>query len=159
VYQDYQNVGLTEESIGVLQLALEHPKGKSSHPFLSYNLGYCLDILGKTDEARQAFSRARDSNSDMVFPHRSETLAVLQTALKYNPQDDRALYYLGNLLYSMKRYAEAQKAWQASVKLNPGFSVAQRNLGLASWKQDKDLERAIGYYEKALSANNGDYRL
>jgi tetratricopeptide (TPR) repeat protein len=159
VYQDYQNVGLIEESLGVLWLTLEHPRGKSSHPLLSYNLGYCLDILGRTNEARQAFSRARDSNSDMVFPHRSETLVVLQTALKYNPQDDRALYYLGNLLYSKKRYAEAQKAWEASVKLNPGFSVAQRNLGLASWKQDKDLERAIGYYEKALAANNGDYRL
>jgi tetratricopeptide (TPR) repeat protein len=159
VYQDYQNVGLIEESIGVLRLALEHPRGKSSHPLLSYNLGYCLDILGKTDEARQTFLRARDSNSAMVFPHRSETLAVLQTALKYNPQDDRALYYLGNLLYSKKRYAEAQKAWEVSVKLNPGFSVAQRNLGFASWKQDKDLEKAISYYEKAVAADNGDYRL
>jgi tetratricopeptide (TPR) repeat protein len=159
VYQDYENVGLIEESIGVLQLALEHSKGKASDPFLSYNLVYCLDILGKTDESRRAFLRAKESNSDTVFPHRSETLAVLQTVLKHNPQDDRALYYLGNLLYSKKRYAEAQNAWEASVKLNPGFSVAQRNLGFASWKQDKDLERAISYYEKAIAANNGDYRL
>jgi hypothetical protein len=55
VYQDYQNVGLIDESVGVLQLALDQPQGKSSHPLVYYNLGYCLDILRKTDEARQRF--------------------------------------------------------------------------------------------------------
>jgi tetratricopeptide (TPR) repeat protein len=159
VYQDYQNVGLIDESVGVLQLALDQPQGKSSHPLVYYNLGYCLDILGKTDEARRAFSRASESISDTVFPHRLETLAVLQTALKYDPRDDKALYYLGNLLYSKKRHVEARKAWEASVGLNPRFSVALRNLGYASWKEDQDLRKAVDYYEKAIAANNTDYRL
>jgi len=159
VHQDYRNLGLIEESMGVLQLALEPSKGRTVHPFLLYNLGYCLDTLGKTDEARGMFLQAKESNGDAVFPHRSETFSVLQTALKYDPRDDKAFYYLGNLLYSKKRYAEAQKAWEASVELNPGFSVAQRNLGFACWKQGQDLKRAAGYYEKAVAANKEDYRL
>src|SRR5262249_10355050 len=153
VHQDYQNLDLIEEGLGVLRLALEQPRGKDPHPLLSYNLGYCLDILGKSDEARREFDRARECKGDYVFPHRLDTLAVLQTALKYNPQDDKALYYLGNLLYSKKRFAEAQKAWETSAKLNPGFSVVQRNLGYSSWKQDQDLQKAIGYYENAITAN------
>jgi len=159
VHQDYQNLGLIEESLGVLRLALGGPKGKGVHPLLLYHLGYCLDLAGRTEEARREFSEARKSDAKYVFPHRLESLTVLQTALKYDPKDDKALYYLGNLLYSKKRYAEAQKAWETSVALNPGFSVAQRNLGVASWKQDHDLQKATGYYEKAVSANKDDYRL
>jgi tetratricopeptide (TPR) repeat protein len=159
VHQDYQNLDLIEEALGVLRLALEQPRGKAPHPLLYYNLGYCLDILGKSDEARREFDRARECNIDYVFPHRLEAVAVLHTALKYNPQDDKALYYLGNLLYSKKRFTEAQQAWEASARLNPDFSVVQRNLGYASWKQDHDLQKAVVYYEKAIRANNTDYRL
>ena len=159
VYQDYQNVGLIQESMGVLRLALEQPRKATAHPLLHYNLGYCLDLLGKSDEARKEFDRAKQCNRDYVFPHRLETLAVLRSALKYNPQDDKALYYMGNLLYSKKRYAEATGAWDASAKLNPSFSVVQRNLGYSSWKEDQDLQKAIDYYEKAITASNTDYRL
>ena len=159
VHQDYQNLDLIEEALGVLRLALEQPRGKAPHPLLYYNLGCCLDILGKSDEARREFDRARECNIDYVFPHRLEAVAVFHTALKYNPQDHKALYYLGNLLYSKKRFAEAQQAWEASARLNPGLSVVQRNLGYASWKQDHDLQKAVVYYEKAITANNTDYRL
>jgi tetratricopeptide (TPR) repeat protein len=159
VHQDYQNLGLIEESLGLLRLAVDRPKEKRVHPLLLYHLGYCLDLLGRTEEARREFSEARKADSEYGFPHRLESLAVLQTALKYDPQDDKALYYVGNLLYSRKRYAEAQKAWESSVVLNPAYSVAQRNLGFASWKQDHDLEKAARHYEKAVSANKDDYRL
>ena len=36
---------------------------------------------------------------DYCFPFRLETVKVLNTALKYNPGDAKAYYYMGNLLY------------------------------------------------------------
>src|SRR5207244_2375 len=113
----------------------------------------------KTTEAGRQFELARHAKSDYVFPHRLESVSVLKTALKYLPGDDKAHYYLGNLLYAKKRYAEGTKAWEASVDINPDFSVAQRNLGYAYWKQDHNLEKAIQHYELAIKANKEDYRL
>jgi tetratricopeptide (TPR) repeat protein len=159
VQQDYQDAGLVDESIGVLRLALARTGETSIHPFITYTLGFYLDLQGKTTEAGKQFELARQARSDYVFPHRLESIAVLKTALKYNPRDDKAHYYLGNLLYAKKRYAEGMKAWEASLGINPNFAVAQRNLGYAYWKQDHNLERAVQHYEMAIKANNEDYRL
>jgi len=56
-------------------------------------------------------------SQDYVFPHRTEEIEILKTAIKYNPDDFKARYYLGNLYYYKGRTDEAIQEWLMSVKL------------------------------------------
>lgn len=84
---------------------------------------------------------------------------MLRAALANNPPDARAHYYLGNLLYDKKRYGEAIREWEASVKLEPSFAVPWRNLGIAYFNVRKDADAALAAYENAFNANPSDARL
>jgi tetratricopeptide (TPR) repeat protein len=86
-------------------------------------------------------------------------MQVLQAVLKANPQDAHAHYYLGNLLYDKKHYASAVNHWKLCTQLKPGFAIPWRNLALAAYNLDHDLEQALIYIEKAYSANPNDPRI
>src|SRR5262249_25158551 len=81
-----------------------------------------------------------------------EMVAVLRRAMEANPQDARAPYYLGNLLFDWQP-DEAVGLWEKSVALAPNFSIVWRNLAQASAHKPDDVSRskAIGYLEKAGS--------
>jgi tetratricopeptide (TPR) repeat protein len=89
---------------------------------------------------------------DYVFAFQNEEIDVLQSAMKANPRDARAPYYLGNLLYDWQP-EEATKMWQASAALDPRFSVVHRNLATAYMhqKSGSDINAAVAEMEKAVS--------
>jgi tetratricopeptide (TPR) repeat protein len=76
---------------------------------------------------------------------------VLQRAIKANPSDARAPYYLGNLLFDWQP-DEASRLWESSTSLDPQFAISWRNLAQAySHKPgDEARNKAIGYLEKAI---------
>jgi tetratricopeptide (TPR) repeat protein len=86
-------------------------------------------------------------------------MIVLQAVLSAKPSDARAHYYLGNPFYDKKRYDEAIREWEASVKLEPSFAIPWRNLGIAYFNVLKDAARALAAYENAFKANSADARL
>jgi tetratricopeptide (TPR) repeat protein len=88
-----------------------------------------------------------------------EEIAILESAMRANPQDARAPYYLGNLLYDRRRHEEAIGLWERAAQLDPGFSIAWRNLGIAYFNIRRKGARARQAYEKALRANPRDARL
>jgi tetratricopeptide (TPR) repeat protein len=57
--------------------------------------------------------------SDYCFPSRLEEIAILESAMRANPSDARAPYYLGNLLYDRRRHVEAIRHWEKAAKLDP----------------------------------------
>jgi tetratricopeptide (TPR) repeat protein len=74
-------------------------------------------------------------------------------ALKYDPADSKAAYYLGNLLYD-KQPGKAIEYWELAVKNNPSLGIAWRNLGYWGYSQySKDLQKAIKAYENAFAAD------
>jgi tetratricopeptide (TPR) repeat protein len=79
-------------------------------------------------------------------------VAILRRAIEANPQDARAPYYLGNLLFDWQP-EEAVASWEKSVALAPNFSIAWRNLAqaFAHKSDDASRSRAIGYLEKAVA--------
>ena len=89
---------------------------------------------------------------DYVFPFQNEVIDVLRAAIKANPRDARAPYYLGNLLYDWQP-EEAAKLWEASAALDPSFAIVHRNLATAYTHQKPapDINRAIAELEKAVS--------
>ena len=83
------------------------------------------------------------------FPSRLESIAVLRDAMKHNPKDAMAGYYLGNFLYE-KQPEAAIKEWEKSVSLGANFATLHRNLGLAYDRTEKNIPKAITSYKKAM---------
>ena len=84
---------------------------------------------------------------------------ILQNAVQVAPNDAKAFYYLGNLLYDKKRYEEAIQNWEQSCQLDADFSIAWRNLGIAYCNVRRDPGKAAACYRQAFAANPGDSRI
>ena len=89
---------------------------------------------------------------DYCFPARLEEIAILEAAVRENPRDARAPYYLGNLLYDRRRHEEAIRLWEHSAKLDPGFSVVWRNLGIGYFNVRRRSAKAKAAYDAAGKA-------
>ncbi len=96
---------------------------------------------------------------DYCFPSRLEEIAILETAIRANPKDARAPYYLGNLFYDRRRHDEAIRLWEKSAKLDANFSIVWRNLGIGYFNFSKKPAKACVAYDKAFKANPSDARL
>lgn len=145
----YLNDGLYPEAEDVLL------RYNSKDPFVDYYLGYIADKAGKRELAQQHFTAASSQAIDYVFPFRLEEIKILKTALKYNVNDSRAYYYLGNILYD-KQPAKAIEYWEQAVNADPGFAMAHRNLGWGYRYYSEDFSKAIASYEKAMSVEKNE---
>ena len=153
---DYAMAGLDEDATHLLELAASLP---SLHPMVAYTLSFLARRSGRQDEAVAWAQRAAAAPPDYCFPWRLEEMLILQDAMLADPQDGRAAYYLANLFYDKKRYREAVDLWKKAVACEPGFSIPWRNLGLAAYNQDRDIDQALTYFDRAVAANPSDARL
>jgi tetratricopeptide (TPR) repeat protein len=147
-------------------------KGKTStSPLIFYHLAYYAGKLGKSGEAIRYAQLAAQMSPDYCFPSLLESDKALRYAQKINPQDARAPYYLGNLLYDKKRYHEAIEQWEWSLTLSAGEivdsgsgqknyrAILQRNLGMAYFNIEKNPHKALLSYQAACQLNPNDARL
>jgi len=128
-------------------------------PLVHYTLGWLYERAGMDSSAIKEFKRAAACAPDYCFPARLEEIAVLEAAMRVNPADARAPYYLGNLLYDRRRHVEAIRLWERSAKLHPEFSIVWRNLGIGRFNILKKPAQARAAYERAFKANLDDARL
>ena len=150
---EYLNAGLWQDGTDVLlQMIAAAPDKAKVHPMAYYYLGSFAEKLGQTPKASEYDKLAMTMPPDYVFPFQSEVIDVLRTAIKANPRDARAPYYLGNLLYDWQP-EEAARLWATSAALDPSFAIVHRNLATAyaHQKPAADLNRAIAELEKAVS--------
>ncbi len=155
---DYSSCGLYEEAVGVMQRLANEDKKADFHPLLQYGLGYFFHQLGKPADAREHLLRAAALPLDYCFPFRLESIPILRWAARENPQDARAHYYLGNLLFDRQPDA-AVAEWEKSVGLDDSLASAHRNLGIAYSRLKNDLPRAVGCLETAVARDPLDARL
>jgi tetratricopeptide (TPR) repeat protein len=153
---DYANAGLYAEASQVLERAI----AKGSHyPIVYYALGYFSNQMGKTAEGSDWHLQAARQPVNLCFPVRQEEMIVLQAAWLANPEDGRAPYYLGNLLYDKKQYEQAIEVWRAATRLEEALAIPWRNLGIAYFNKRGDKQASRECYEKAFAANPHDSRL
>ena len=145
----YLNDGLFAEAEDILR------RFKGKNQMVSYYLGYIQDKNGNKTEAAKYFKAASDQSVDYGFPFRLEDVKVLNLASKYNPDDAKPLYYLGNLLYD-KQPQKAIEYWENAVKRDPSLAIAWRNLGWGYYQYSHDLAKAISAYEKAFAVKKDD---
>jgi len=157
---DYAEAGLWREAIDLLQRHLAvFSKQQEPYPMVLYSLGYFYDKSGERDKAREYCKQAAQACADYCFPARIEEMLVLQSAIRTNPSDSKAPYYLGNLLYDKWQREEAIRLWECSCQIDPQFSIPWRNLGIAWFNVRKNPGRALECYEKAFQAEPSDARL
>jgi len=128
-------------------------------PLVEYTLGWLEDKRGNRKTALKHFKRAASLPPDYCFPSRLEDIAVLESAMRANPRDARAPYYLGNLLYDRRRHQEAIRLWEHSARLDAGFSIVWRNLGIGYFNILNQPAKSRKAYDKAVRANPADARL
>ncbi len=150
---EYANAGLWRDGTAVLSQMVEAAPDKSGiSPMVYYYLGYFAEKLGQEQEASEYYRLAAKIPPDYVFPFQYEAINVLRQAMKANPRDARAPYYLGNLLFDWQP-EEAVRLWEKSVSLDDTFPIAHRNLAVAYSRQESGnaLDKAITSLEKAVS--------
>jgi tetratricopeptide (TPR) repeat protein len=153
---DYIQLGLYSRAIEFLQLTAA---SEMQDPLLNYYLGYAQQQLGNNEDALAFYQIAAKADSSYCFPNRLFDILVLQEAGKHNPEDAKALYYLGNLFYDKQQYELAIGYWESSAAIDPSFATVHRNLGLAYYNKRKDPAAALTAYEKAFHLNKLDARV
>jgi tetratricopeptide (TPR) repeat protein len=151
---DYGNGGFYHEAIDILS-RLE--KNRVQFPMIYYLMGYYHSLLGDEEREGRYYALASHKPHNYCFPFRDEEAQALHGALRYEPGDAMALYYLGNLYYELQPDKAIQQ-WQQSRELKKDFYITQRNLAWAS-AQKNDLVKAVGYYKEAFSSHKEDLRL
>jgi len=155
---DYLVNGLYEEALEVVEVALKSQiETLSSYPILLYYAAWLNHRTGHTDLAESYNTQAGKSSTDYVFPFRFETLRILKAAVEKHPDDARAWYYMGNILYDHQP-AKAMACWTKSVEKDPELAIAHRNLGWGSYRHEDDIKEAILHYEEAMAAKQDDPR-
>lgn len=128
-------------------------------PLVQYTLGWLQQQLGDPDAARASFQAAAALPSDYCFPARLEEIAILEAAMQANPDDAKAPYYLGNLLYDRRRHRDAIRLWERSARRDGSFSIVWRNLGIGYFNCLQAADKARTAYRRACQANPQDARL
>ncbi len=155
---DLANAGLLKDAIAVLQSADPTPTD-GSEPITLYTLAHFHAKLGMAEQAAELYRRAAGACPDYCFPARLDEMIILEAAVRANPGDGRAAYYLGNLYYDRRRHEEAICQWECAVRLDPDFPIAWRNLGIARFNVRRDAQGARGAFERAFAANPLDARV
>ena len=161
---DFARAGCFAEAIGLLQGSVANSKDLPDQswgvmPLIRYTLGWLEQKRGDDKAALKHFKQAASLAPDYCFPARLEEIAILQAAMLANPRDAKAPYYLGNLFYDRRRHQEAIQLWERSAKLDAGFSIAWRNLGIGYFNICRQPAKARAAYDRAFKANPDDDRL
>ena len=150
---EYFNAGLWSDGTEILSQAIAAaPDPSRIQPMLYYYLGYFAEKMSQPKKAAEDYALASKLPPDYVFPFQYEAVEVLHAAMKANPEDAHAPFYLGNLLFDSQP-DEAIALWQASAALDPSNAIVHRNLGVA-WSHCKSgnlLDKAIAQLELAVS--------
>jgi tetratricopeptide (TPR) repeat protein len=155
---DLLRCGLLEDALRVLSKSQIEKKDGSS-PILRYVLARVYALLGHEKESADAYRRAAAADADYVFPSRLEEALLLEEAIKQNPLDARAPYYLGNLLYDRRRHEDAIRYWERSAELDPAFATTWRNLGFAYYNVRGDMKKARETFARARKLAPTDARI
>lgn len=153
---DYANCGLWDEAIGVLSRMDDAGESKgAASPMVYYFLGYFHEQIGNKEVTAKYYRLGSKAKADYCFPFRQEADDVLRRALHFNPQDARAHYYLGNLLYE-RQPGNAIKEWKTARDLEATLATVHRNLGLAYARIEGNPQKGIASLEKAFACDRND---
>lgn len=149
---DYMQYGLYEKAVEILSNC------KSSNPLVEYYKGYAEYHLKNIDSAKECYIKAELMSSDYVFPNAVEEMLILKNAVGVLKEAPMASYYLGNLIYDKKQYEKAAECWERAAQLKPDFAMPYRNLSIAYYNKQKDVEKALNAIKRACELESDNSR-
>jgi len=155
---DLLRAGLLDEVLPLLTAPMEKATDGAA-TLLLYLHADVLQRLNRREESKDMYRLAAAASPAYVFPSRLEELVMLQSAIRQNPHDASAPYYLGNLLYDRKRHTEAIELWELAASLGLGYSVLWRNLGFGYFNILHDADRARAAFLRARELAPHDARI
>lgn len=155
---DYAGCGLFKDAIEVLNRIVQDSLS-DVYPMVHYALGYLHERLGTSNVAAIYRKAGNGAISSYCFPNSLFDLAVLESAIVANENDDKAHYYLANWFYDKKRSVDAILHWEASRAVRDDFPTVHRNLALAYFNKRGDADAALVSLEKAFACETGDARV
>ncbi|MDE7378212.1 MAG: DUF5107 domain-containing protein [Paraprevotella sp.] len=154
---DYAVAGAWEEALGVSRMAIGLNLEECT--LLHYYETWCLLKLQRDGEAQRAGEEAERTPVGCCFPNTLEAIGALQTVIDFLDRAPKASYYLGNLWYDKRQYAEAVAAWEQSAGWDDTFPTVLRNLSLAYFNKCNRREEAVALLEKAFALDTTDARV
>lgn len=154
---DYIAAGCYKEAFTLL--AQYEEKAAVVYPMALYAMAWCAAQSGEPGKSASYYEKAKSASPDYCFPNRIEEMLLLIDAVKANPKDSKAFYYVGNFWYWARQYDLAIKAWEDSIRLDPAFPTAHRNLALAYCNKLHDPKQAQMSLEKAFALDPSDSRI
>jgi tetratricopeptide (TPR) repeat protein len=168
---DYARAGAFDEAVQLLDCAAVPEKKTpapghvgetgfpNARPMLAYFAGWFSLLKGDLKAAKKHFRLGAKQNPERCFPNSLDSILVLQAALKLNPRDARAAYYLGNLWYDKRQVAEATACWESSRRADPKFPTVHRNLALVYFNKQRQPAKALRTMEHAFALDPTDARV
>jgi tetratricopeptide (TPR) repeat protein len=153
---DYAAAGFYDEAINLLTEGISQG---SDYPMAWYYLGWFSERSGNTVKAKEAYAKGAVANPEYCFPNQVEAVLALTAATDNNPNDAKALYYLGNFWYAARQYDDAIACWEQSATVDETFPTVQRNLALAYYNKLGKEEQALERLEKAFALDRTDARI
>ena len=153
---DYVWAGMYDEALALLK---EGMMVVGNDPIMSYFNAWVLGQKGDTAEAKKVVEGISAANDVICFPNKLEEILALQFSIEIQPEDYRAMQYLGNFFYAYQHANDAIVLWEKSLAINNTNPIVLRNLGLAAFNKQGDAEKAVNLLEKAFENDNNDARL
>ena len=152
---DYYKAGCYHEAIALWNTSL---LVGAITPMTYYYMGECM-VKGGSIDADVMFKKAATYCPDYCFPNRIEAIIALNGAMKVNPTDAKAPYYLGLLYFDKRQYDLAYDLWKKSALLNNKFPTVWRNLALICYNKRGESKQAVEYMERAFELDPTDARI
>ncbi|RXK86640.1 DUF5107 domain-containing protein [Filimonas effusa] len=152
---DYAHAGLYRDAGKFLEICHE----MNNYTLLPYYMGWFALLAGDRKTALACFREGASRPPDFIFPNRLEELCILEAALKVNPTDAKALYFVGNFWYDKRQYDEAISCWEQSAAIDDQFPTVFRNLALAYYNKRQDAHKALTTLRYAFQLDTSDARV
>ncbi len=137
-----------------------------AHPHKKYVIiGIAIAVLVLALIVFSALSRGQQGTKTLTQgEYKAELnakLVELHDTAKANPDDIRARNALGDMLYYLERFEEAEQVWLASLEMNPNQPMVWSIVGEARIKRYKGMgypPAAIAAFQEALKHDPKDDR-
>ena len=150
---DLLNAGFTEEAVTLLS---KLPTSARKEAMVRYTLAYACEIIKDSELAKKYRTSASENKIVEAFPIRHGELLVLKSAIAANENDGFAKYLLGCQYYNMRKYEEAAKLFEDSIRSDDKFYIPYRNLALSYYNHLNRPQEAKDLLIKAIELNPND---
>ena len=141
---DYTKAGFYKDALYILSSC------DTESPMIGYYKGYIYELLGEVESAKEAHTIGEAADYACCFPNRTEEILILESAIRVLEKAPRAHYYLGCLLYDKKQNKKAINHWLLSTEEDPTFAISYRNLAIAYYNKEKDIDKALLAMKRAV---------